>query len=327
MKFRTEIEVERSRFVISHADKLMLVGSCFSDNIGKKLQGGGFYTDINPMGIVYNPASVKVSLQRILSGRPYESSEFYLHNGVWHTFDHHGQFSHADKNRCIEQVNEHLNMGHGNLKNANCLLVTFGTAWVYHHLQLNKIVSNCHKYPASDFKRERLSVDTIVAEWTALMVQLQTFNPSIQIIFTVSPVRHWKDGAHGNQISKSILHLAVDAICEQHNNCSYFPSYELVLDDLRDYRFFADDLLHPNEQAVQYIWEKFSTAYFSNYTLNQINQIQKIKRAAAHRPLKPDTDEYRKFAESQLKKIEAMLAEYPNLGFDQEIKLFRSVLG
>lgn len=326
MKFRTEIEVERSHHAISHANRLLLVGSCFSENIGLKLQEGGFVTGINPMGIVYNPASAKVTLERLISNNPYGEEELYQHHGLWHTFDHHGKYSHSDKSRCVNQINDALSKGNKLLKNAGYLMVTFGTAWVYRHQQLNRIVSNCHKYPATVFERERLSVDAIVSEWSELIKQLRTFNPSLNIIFTVSPVRHWKDGAHGNQLSKSILHLAVDALCQKFNFCNYFPAYELLLDDLRDYRFFADDMLHPNKQAVDYIWEKFSETYFDDQTKRLIKQVQKIKQAAAHRPLKPDTDEYRKFAQKQLAKIEELKQQCSQLQFDQEVDYFSKVI-
>ena len=326
MKFRTEIEVERSHSAISHADNLLLIGSCFSENIGRKLVEGGFCTQVNPLGIVYNPMSVKASLQRLISSEPYVDNELLFYNEVWHSFDHHGKFSHHDKGTCLAQINSSLRQGHQQLKKARHLLVTFGTAWVFRHLQLDKIVSNCHKYPAATFIRERLSVDMILAQWGTMIEQLHDFNPDVDIIFTVSPVRHWKDGAHGNQISKSILHLAIDALCEKFPFCHYFPAYELVLDDLRDYRFFSDDMLHPNSQAVDYIWEKFSAVYFNATTTDQIKQVKKIKQAAAHRALKPDNDAYRQFALKQLSKIEAIRTKYPNLLFEQETDYFKSVL-
>lgn len=326
MNFRTEIAIEKSRYGISHFDKVLLCGSCFSENIGVKLHQGGFDVLHNPMGILYNPSSVAISLGQLIDSEPFVEDDLYLNNGLWHTFSHHGKFSHPDKFSLLETLNFQLFKAHDFLKKTKVLMVTFGTSWVYQHAELGTVVANCHKYHESKFVRRRLPVDEIVSQWNRLIQRLKEINQSIELLFTVSPVRHWKDGANGNQISKSILHLAVEELCTQHSNCSYFPAYELVIDDLRDYRFFKEDMLHPNSVAVDYVWDKFRGSFFNAATVATIIKVKKIKQSAAHRPLHPDDKAFKVFAQKQLLAIDDLVNQNPQISLIDERRYFEAIV-
>lgn len=324
--FRTEIKLEKSDFRISHIDKLMFIGSCFTENIGKKLENFKFNIDINPFGILYNPISVKSGLDILLSGKDFTEKDIFYKNELWNSFYHHSRFSHFDKNIALDQINQRINQSKEFITTADYLFITFGTAWVYLYNKTNKIVSNCHKIPAKEFTRKRLSVHEIVHEYKLLIDKLITINQKLKIIFTVSPVRHWKDGAHGNQLSKATLLLTIDELCQKYDNIAYFPSYEMLMDDLRDYRFYNEDMLHPNDLAVKYIWTKFSDTYFNENTQKLIKHIEKINKAVQHRVINLKSEQYQKFLLSNIKQIKNLNILYPNINFNNELKYFESKL-
>ncbi|MDL2323212.1 GSCFA domain-containing protein [Bacteroidales bacterium OttesenSCG-928-A17] len=311
MKFRTEIEVPTSPVRIAHSDKIQTLGSCFAENISGCLENSGFLVDSNPFGILYNPASLRRSLYRLIEETPFSKDEIFEDRGIFSSFWHHSCFSQEDPDRFLTGVNARLKESSRFLREAKILILTFGTSYVYRLKESGQVVSNCHKIPAERFIRERLRLEEIVAEWKILLDDLKTINPDLQILFTISPIRHWKDGAHENQLSKSILLLAVDEIIRENPHCSYFPSYELLLDDLRDYRFYAEDLLHPSTQAIAYIWEKFSDAFFSTETKGLIKEWESIQRDLNHKPFHPDSEKYiefRKKAEERLSSFRASVA-------------------
>ena len=286
MKFRTEISVSSSDFKISHACKIAMQGSCFAENIGGKLLNAGFSTDVNPFGIAYNPMSLSKNLNRLLDNTPFHADELFKdNNAIYHSFSHHSRFSGPDPSEALEKINSRMNQSLDFLRTAGLLIVTFGTAFVYRLQSTGEVVSNCHKLPAKNFSYKRLTMDEITGEWNDLIVRLQAFNPSLRILFTVSPIRHWKDGAHENQLSKSVLLLSIDELLRNHASCFYFPAYEIVLDDLRDYRFYAEDMLHPSSQAIDYVWEKFKAAWFDEETSKQTLEFEKIHRALNHVPI------------------------------------------
>ncbi len=319
MNFRTIVDTPQKEISISYTDKLILLGSCFSENIGNRLVDCKFKVDMNPFGILYNPLSIEKSIRRMLSATDYTSSDLIYHNDIYHSFDHHGSFSGVDSNQVLHQINTRLHTSAQSLREATVLLITFGTAFVYSNKHDGKIVSNCHKLPAKTFDRSRISVDEIVSSWSILIQDLQQVNPNIKIIFTVSPIRHLKDGAHENQLSKATLQLSIDQLQKEYNNIYYFPAYEIVLDELRDYRFYANDMTHPASITIDYIWEKFSQCYFSKETSEIIAQWQQIAKAISHRPLRPDSASYKQFILQTLLKVKQIQNKFHFFDIQNEI--------
>jgi hypothetical protein len=321
--FRTPVSIEESKIKIHYGSNLMLMGSCFSEHIGKNLSDSKFLVDNNPFGIVYNPMSIKQGITRLLEGNEYLTGELVQNQDVWFSFDHHGKFSDVDKNNCLSAINHQFQRSAQNLVKANFLFITFGTAYVYRLLSTGKIVANCHKVSAKEFERKRVSVEEITEEYLSVITRLRQVNPSVFIVFTVSPVRHWKDGAHENQLSKSILHLATERICNSCENTFYFPSYELLMDDLRDYRFYADDMFHPGSLAIHYIWEKFTDCFMDSKTRLIMSAVEKIVSARKHRPFNPESNQYKIFANQSLEQIRQLQDQYQILLPDEE-KFFSS---
>jgi len=301
MKFRTEISVLPADFKISHACGIAMQGSCFAENMAAKFLNAGFSIDLNPFGIAYNPFSMSQNLNRLLNNNPYAVDELFKDKDIYHSFSHHSRFSGTDPDEVLTKINARMEQSLNFLRTAGLLVVTFGTAFVYRLQSTGSVVSNCHQLPAGFFSYKRLTIDEIVKEWNNLIVRLQTFNPSLRILFTVSPIRHWKDGAHENQLSKSILLLSVDELLRNHSRCFYFPAYEILLDELRDYRFYSEDMLHPSSQTIDYIWEKFTVAWFDDETLKKAHEFERIRQALNHIPLHPESEAYRQFKEQTLK--------------------------
>lgn len=322
MDFRTKIDIKRTDISVTHQSQIMSIGSCFAESIGSILKKNKFLIDVNPFGILYNPASIANSLTFLFDEKEFSPNDLFQHNDVWASLYHHSIFSKADKNECLLGINERLHVASKRIKECNLLFITFGTSWVYEYTESGKVVSNCHKLPAYKFKRYRLSVDDIVNTYRVIIERLLSYNPDIKIVFSVSPIRHWKDGAHENQLSKSVLLLAIDELQAHFNNILYFPSYELVLDDLRDYRFYEADMLHPNSVAIEYIWQKFIDAFFSKDTLVLSNAINKLIQARSHRPFNPNTDRHRSFLKSNFEKTEALQKQHPYLPLKEELEYF-----
>jgi hypothetical protein len=292
----------------------MALGSCFAENIGLQLAAFRFDIDINPFGILYNPASIAASLNRLLDGNAFTGNDLTERNGLWHSFSHHGQFSAASTNETLKLINDRFYAAADRITTCNHLLITFGTSWIYQLRDNQQIVANCHKFPESHFTRRRLSVEEISEEWIALTERLRKINPEVNIIFTVSPIRHWRDGAHENLLSKSTLLLAIDRI-GQSAGTAYFPAYELMMDELRDYRFYAADMLHPSTQAVTYIRERFSGVWFDEATKQALAEVEQINKALLHRPLHPDSEEYIHFCNHTAQRIETLKQRYPHIRF------------
>ncbi|MDR0542718.1 MAG: GSCFA domain-containing protein [Dysgonamonadaceae bacterium] len=285
MKFRTEITLPPAGFTVSHSDKILTTGSCFTENLSERMIRAGFTVNAHPFGIVYNPESAAKGLLELIDRKVYTEDDLLLHEGVYHSFSHHSRFSGRDSVAVLDKINTAVAFSSDFLRQATLLIVTFGTANVYRRVSTGQAVSNCHKLPAREFEEKRLTVERITALWTGLIRELQALNPDLRILFTVSPIRYRKDGAHANQLSKAVLLLAVNELIQLHSSCSYFPAYEIVLDDLRDYRFYADDLAHPNSQAVDYIWEKFGDAYFNQTTKDLIREYEKEYKRTNHRTI------------------------------------------
>lgn len=306
MDLQTVVKLDKPEFQIDYTTGLMMLGSCFVENIGAKLDYFKFNTDINPCGIVYNPMSVAETLQLLMNNKRLIEEDLLQNNNLWVSLRHHGRFSAPDIETCLQNINSRLERAVAHLKKTDVLIITWGTAWAYRHCATGLIVSNCHKFPASAFERFRLDVDGIVEEYTVIFRRLLEIRPSLKILLTVSPIRHWKDGAHANQLSKAVLLLATDRLLKQFSQVSYFPSYEIVMDELRDYRYYAEDMLHISPQGVNYIWEKFRDIYLNKDTRERMGRIDKLNKILLHRPSDPYDENYlqlRRATEIELQKL------------------------
>lgn len=323
-QFQTIVDIPEYAWKTGYAKQNMFIGSCFTENVGMHMETLKYQVDINPFGILYNPMSVATCLEILLHEKEFSEKDLYQHNGLWHSFNHHGRFSSNDKNTCLNNINSRIKSSSAFLKQTNFLFITFGTAWIYRRKVNNEVVSNCHKIPAKEFMRERLSVNSIVEKYTILLNKLWQVNPNVKVVFTVSPIRHWKDGAIENQRSKSTLLLAVDALQRQFENqqCAYFPSYEIMMDELRDYRFYADDMLHPTNLAVQHIWQIFEQALINKESVTISSKIRKIINAVRHRPINKNSMEFYNFLTSFQKKIDELEQKHPFLNLRLEKEYF-----
>jgi hypothetical protein len=326
--FFTPVEISSPPFKTNYLKKHVFVGSCFTENIGSKMENLKFITDINPFGILFNPSSIAQCIRRIISGEVFTENDLFNHRGLWHSYMHHGRFSNPLLQEALSDINVRLVNSAGFLREADFLIVTFGTAWVYEFKSTGVAVSNCHKVPASYFKRYKMSVSDIVTEMRNTLEQLWEVNPGIKVIFTVSPVRHLKDGAIGNQLSKATLLLATDALVNGFGpeQCSYFPAYELMMDELRDYRFYADDLVHPSPMAIDFIWKKFRDCLMEKETKDLSEKVVSLIQARDHRPIFRNSPEYKLFIENTLGEISKLTKKYPFLDFSSEIKYFAGEL-
>ncbi len=311
MKFRTEIQINRAEQTIRHSDPILTMGSCFADNIAQKLQERYFRVMQNPFGTLYNPLSVAEALSIILTNRKFRSEDLFFYQDEWHSFWHHSVFSGTDRAAVLLKINEQINEAHRFLQEAQWLFLTFGTAYVYYHLPEKRPVANCHKLPENEFERRLIRVDEVVESIQALLQNLRVLNSKIKIVLTVSPIRHIRDGLVQNQRSKATLILAVQELCRQDASLVYFPSYEILMDDLRDYRFYEANLTHPNDQAVRYIWEKFGAMFFDRETEKASEAFAALSNALKHKPLHPESPNYRKFLRKVLERIEGLEKQYP----------------
>lgn len=311
MNFTTQIPISKHKNNISHKDKIMLLGSCFTENIGNKLSINGFETLINPFGILYNPFSICSSLNRIIYLKFLDSEDLVKVNEFWFSYEHHGVFRDEKCDNLLQTINLGITKANLFLKQTNWLIITLGTAWVFFLKENNKILGNCHKLNPQLIDKKLLSVDEIVENTSLTINNIREINPNIKIILTVSPIRHWKQGYRENIISKSALHLATNQLCETINDCFYFPAYEIVMDELRDYRFYQADMLHPSEIAVDYIWEKFSTHLFSNSTANLCKDYCKLHSMKQHKAFNPESQGYKNHL-IKIAKLEKELYEKRN---------------
>jgi lysophospholipase L1-like esterase len=327
MTFRTVFPNERATCSITHEKRLMLVGSCFTEHIGNRLTERKFVCNVNPFGIVYNPASIADALLCLCAGEAlYKETDLFENQGLWHSWDHHGDFSKPDISETLAGINQAFLQAQNDLKQADILFLTLGTADLFYLLENNRVVANNHKMPAAFFGQKRLPVAEILAQMDEAFKKIREINPKLDIILTVSPVRHLRNGMVENQRSKAVLLLACAEICANLPYTHYFPAYELLLDDLRDYRFYADDMVHPNETAVEYIWQYFSTHYFPEATRTLNRDIEKILAAVRHRPFNPQTPEHRTFVQQQQAAIERLKQQHPTLNFEDEMRYFDQFL-
>lgn len=303
--FTTKVDIPSYPFRIDHTKKGLILGSCFAQEIGTKLLGAKMPITLNPNGIMFNPASIGRAYHDIINRIQYSESELVEHNGIWHSMQHHGSFSESTPEAILRRINGQKPT------EFDYIIVTLGTAWVYQYG--GEVVANCHKIPAEQFIRTRLSFAQCVESLTPIAQSL------VPVIVTVSPVRHIKDGLAENSLSKSILRVAAGELSERYENVHYFPSFEILMDELRDYRYYGDDMLHPSTRAVEYIWERFGESFFTDQTQRLNTEIQKITTALAHRPIHPESAEHQQFRAKTRAAAEKLSAAHPEIDFSAEL--------
>ena len=323
--FRTTVTPEKPPFTISHNDRLVSIGSCFSENIGRKFRDYKFNININPFGQQYNPYSIAHAIHRLLQANAYTENDLVYHDELFHSFDHHGSFSRHSVNETLEVINTNLLLAANDLKHATVLFLTFGTSHVFELNSNHHIVSNCHKLSGNMFTKRLMSPAEIVAVLNDALAVLHKVNPSLKVILTVSPVRYFAFGAHENTVSKAHLFSALHELMQQHTNYYYFPAYEIVMDDLRDYRFFAEDMLHPNYQATDYVWEQLCNTMLNSATQTIMRETNEILLAAKHKPRNPNSEAHKKFIQKYLNLAGRLTKDY-QLKFEEEETLLRRYL-
>ena len=328
MQFTTPTDIQPLSRRIGHDARLLVMGSCFAEHMGTRLQQMKWRAVVNPFGVLYNPLSITEALGRLIDAHRYGEDELVeFPDGGWSTWLHHSRYSHPDRRAALDAINNSMEAAAGMLAQADWLVLTLGTAWVYRLKEDGRVVGNCHKVPEREFVRQRLSVDEIVETFVALLDRLWSINPGARVLLTVSPVRHLKDGLHGNQLSKATLLLAVDELCRRMpERCVYFPAYEVLMDELRDYRFYAEDMSHPSKQAVDYVWERFVEHCTDESAHAFMSEWNKVCRALEHRPFKPDSEQYRAFVRQNMLKIAELKEKYPYLEVQNEIDQCHTLL-
>ncbi|HQV77481.1 MAG TPA: GSCFA domain-containing protein [Chitinophagales bacterium] len=307
MEFRTKIQIPISPFFINHSDRILMLGSCFTENIGHRLSYFGFNVHCNPFGILYNPISIFNVIKRIAHEEYFTENDLYRHQDLFVSFEHHGKFSNTQVNVVLDAINNEIKLARQQLKGAKWLILTLGSSSVYRHIKQDKIVANCHKIPNIEFEKNVLTIDAIKSAFNSI----QHLVKDINIVFTVSPVRHWRDGAIENLRSKSILIECIHQLISENRNCFYFPSYEIMMDELRDYRFYAEDMLHPNEVAIKYIWKQFSSVFFEHQTHEINKEIEKGRLLFQHRVKHENSIENERLKEQKNSFIQTFQHKYP----------------
>jgi hypothetical protein len=312
-QFRTPVEVPSWKWQTGYGKKNLFIGSCFTENIGEIMNSLAFDIDLNPFGIIYNPVSVADSVMRLIEGREFTADELFQFNGLWHSYRHHGRFSEPSNLLALEKINERFRASSSYIRETNFLFITLGTAWIYELKESGMVVANCHKVPANQFRRYRLTVTRTVEKLKDSLNCLWDINPDARVVFTVSPIRHTNDGAIANQLSKATLLLAIDALVQGygHQRCTYFPSYELVMDELRDYRFYAGDMIHLSDTAINYIWNKFEETAIDKESREWAKKVASVNKAASHKPINKFTREHSLFLENTLIKVREISSQQP----------------
>ena len=312
MKFRTEIDIPESPDKITYQNKIFGLGSCFVTHIKNKFDYYQFQNQINPFGTVFNPVSIRKFLFRIVNQYVFDKIHLFYHQNLWKSFDLHSDFNNPDKEVFLNTINDKIYEVGKFLKTADWLFLTFGTAWVYRHKATGNIVNNCHKVPQKEFDKILLSPNEIIRELNEIIRLATSLNPKLKILMSISPVRHLRNGFVENQRSKAHL---ITAVHQLESEIFYFPSYEIMLDDLRDYRFYKDDYIHPNELAINYIWQKFSDSFISKDTVSTMRRIEKIRQGLAHKSFNPGSPQDINRLHKLQANIHKLQAEFPWMAF------------
>jgi hypothetical protein len=291
------------------------LGSCFAVNIGQKLDYFKFRNTVNPFGILFHPAAIEKFIGFAVNNKQFTEADIFFHNERWHSFDAHSDLSHTEKGVLLKRLNDAVKITSTKLAEATHIIITLGTAWVYRKIESNMVVANCHKVPQKQFIKELLPANLIKESLQNSIALLKNINKSIHITFTISPVRHIKDGFTENQWSKSNLITALHETLKENSNCSYFPSYEIMMDELRDYRFYAEDMIHPNKTAIEYIWERFTQAAIAPKAYQTMKQADTIQKGLQHRPFNPDSAGHAEFMAKINTEIASIKDKYPHITF------------
>jgi len=314
MNLLTEIPLSKSNNLIDYSSQLLLLGSCFSENIGAKLEYYKFQGLQNPFGILFHPLAIERLIEKSVNQELFTEEDVFNENEQWHSFDAHSSLSNPSKEQIITDLNNAISRTSTQVNTASHIIITLGTAWVYRKTSSNKVVANCHKVPQSNFTKELLSVEEVVKSLKRVITFVQSVNPTVQFIFTVSPIRHLKDGFLENQRSKAHLIAAIHQVLNE-DRVSYFPSYELMMDELRDYRFYAKDMIHPNETGIEYIWEKFVEVWLASNTSSTMKKIEKVQKGMLHKPFNENSDQHQKFLVKLNVLKSEIQTEFPHLQF------------
>ncbi len=296
MILQTQIPIAKEKYnPITYDSKILLFGSCFSGNIGNKLAYFKFQSSQNPFGILFHPKAIEYLITNAINEKKYTENDVFYLNERWHSFDAHSSLSSPDKKELLSNLNRQITATNQQLKNASHIIITLGTSWIYRFIETDTVVANCHKIPQKKFLKELLSVDEITESLEAIIALLKSVNQKVNVLFTVSPVRHLKDGFTQNQQSKSHVISAIHQVVEPRNYTHYFPSYEIMMDELRDYRFYAEDMMHPNKTAINYIWEKFSDSWISEDSKETMKEVSIIQNGLNHRPFNSNSEKHQQF--------------------------------
>ena len=332
LKLKLTLDAKPASYKINYGERLLLMGSCFTENIGLKLQAHLFETLENSHGILFNPVSVQNALMDIIANKKYTELDLFLLNDVWNSWHHHSRFSGVTQTEALDKMNGAIQEAHSYLKSAHHLVITLGSAWLYtlnenvpNHMGM--VVANNHKAPANWFAKKLLQPQELLSNLQSLVAALQSFNPNLHIVFTISPVRHLREGLVENNRSKAVLIQAVHDLVSMEKNIEYFPAYEYVIDDLRDYRFYSEDLVHPNYAATQYVWEKLIDTYMSAETQSIMKQVAELQLAFNHKPFFSGSTEHQKFLLSYIEKTMHLMAQCPQLPLEKHLHFFKGAIG
>ena len=321
MQFQTKIPILQSDFMIDYQSKMLSLGSCFAENIGHKFDYFKFQNVTNPFGILFHPLAIEKLIDFAVSQKKFTPEDIFFHNERWHCFDAHSDLSHPNQDEFLQNLNAILASTFQHIIESSHIIITYGTSWVYRNIETNAVVANCHKVPQKQFKKEILSVETIEKSIKNTLDLIQKTNPNCNIIFTISPVRHLKDGFVENQLSKAHLITALNKVLDQSVSVpplgarGLFPSYEIMMDELRDYRFYAEDMLHPSLVAIDYIWERFSEANISEKSHSIMKEVETIQKGLQHRPFNPNSESHQHFLSKLQDKMAKIQKQFPEIQF------------
>lgn len=315
MQFRTQIPIQKNNAPISYNSEIVSLGSCFAVNMGEKFNHFKFRNIINPFGILFHPLALEKFIGFAINNKQFTENDIFYYNERWHCFDAHSDLSNTDKETLLQNLNDAVTGTSQSLKSCSHLIITLGTAWIYKNIESGNTVANCHKVSQKHFVKQLLDTDAIKQSLSNLTYMVSDINPDIHIIFTISPVRHIKDGFPENQWSKANLITAVHESVKGKTNTSYFPSYEIMMDELRDYRFYTEDMIHPNQIAIDYIWERFTEGNIANEAHAIMNEVDSIQKALQHRSFNPDSDQHKAFLGKVSARIKEVAQKYPHMNF------------
>ncbi len=319
MKLQTNIPLQKQTHnQIDYHSKLLLLGSCFVENIGQKFNYFKFKSFQNPFGILYHPRAIENLILNSINEKMYDESDIFYHNERWHCFDAHSDLSSTSKVELLNNLNDSIKSTNKQINKSTHIIITLGTAWAYRFIETDNVVANCHKVPQKKFLKQIQSVKSIIESLEAIIELIKSVNPEVSILFTVSPVRHIKDGFVENTQSKSHLISAIHSILSpraQSRGLYYFPSYEIMMDELRDYRYYAEDMLHPNKVAVNYIWERFQSVWITSEAFQIMDEVDSIQKGINHKPFNSEGDQHKVFLKSLEDKKSQLKQQFPDITF------------